>query len=72
MKLRRLALRHRWFGWLNSELNLDRLLVVFCHNTDLGDGWEHEGDDAYFSKEFSPKKAYPMGINIVLYALSHE
>jgi len=38
--------------------------------TDLGDGWEREGENAYFSRELSRKKAYPMGINIVLYALS--
>jgi hypothetical protein len=48
-----------------------RLLAVFCHNTDLGDGWEREGADAYYYREFSLKKAYPLGINIVLYALTH-
>jgi len=47
-----------------------RLMAIFCHNTDLGDGWEREGEDAYYYKEFSLKKAYPMGINIVVYALS--
>jgi len=49
----------------------ERLCVIFCHNTDLGDGWEHEGENEYFSREFSRKKAFPMGINIVLYALTH-
>ena len=48
-----------------------RLLAIFCHNTDLGDGWEREGENAYYYREFSLKKAYPLGINIVLYALSH-
>ena len=22
-----------------------RLMVIICHNTDLGDGWEREGED---------------------------
>jgi hypothetical protein len=47
-----------------------RLLAIFCHNTDLGDGWEREGDDEYYSQEFSLKRAFPMGINIVVFALS--
>jgi hypothetical protein len=47
-----------------------RLMAIFCHNTDLGDGWEREGDDEYYTREFSVKKALPMGINIVVYALS--
>lgn len=48
-----------------------RLMVVVCHNTDLGDGWEREGvNEAYFNA-MSAKKAYPMGINIVVYALTH-
>ena len=49
-----------------------RLTVIFCHNTDLGDGWEHYQENAYFSREFSRNKAFPMGINIVLYALSNH
>ena len=47
-----------------------RLMAVFCHNTDLGDGWERAGENEYYYREFSLKKAYPMGINIVVYALS--
>ncbi|MDC0299783.1 DUF4159 domain-containing protein [Verrucomicrobia bacterium] len=49
----------------------DRLMMVICHNTDLGDGWEWEGANQYYFKEFSEKKAYPLGINIVMYALTH-
>lgn len=53
---------------LNDE---DRIMVMICHNTDLGDGWEREGDDEYFFREFSEKKAYPLGINIIFYAMTH-
>jgi hypothetical protein len=48
-----------------------RIMVLVCHNTDLGDGWEREGEDAWYFREFSEKKAYPMGINIVFYAMTH-
>lgn len=48
-----------------------RLMVIICHNTDLGDGWEREGEDQWYFREFSEKKAYPLGINIVVYALTH-
>jgi hypothetical protein len=49
----------------------DRMMVMICHNTDLGDGWEREGEDEYYFREFSEKKAYPLGINIVFYAMTH-
>lgn len=48
-----------------------RLMVVAIHNTDLGDGWEREGVDIDYFKEYSAPKAYPMGINIVVYAMTH-
>lgn len=48
-----------------------RMMCVVCFNTDLGDGWEREGESRWYFKEFSEKKAYPMGVNIVFYALTH-
>lgn len=48
-----------------------RIMVLMCHNTDLGDGWEEEGVDPYYFNEFAVKRAYPMGINIVTYAMTH-
>jgi hypothetical protein len=47
------------------------MMAIICHNTDLGDGWEREGEDAGYFHEFSEKKSYPMGINIVTYAMTH-
>ncbi len=49
----------------------DRIMVFICHNTDLGDGWEQEAANPYYFEEFSVKKAYPLGINIVTYAMTH-
>jgi len=48
-----------------------RIMAIICHNTDLGDGWEREGEDEWYFREFSEKKAYPLGINIVTYAMTH-
>lgn len=67
-----------WEQWDAKEVHYkgifddnNRLMAVICHNTDLGDGWEWEGYNEYFFREFSEKKAYPLGINIVVYALTH-
>ena len=48
-----------------------RIMAIICHNTDLGDGWEREGENEWYFHEFSEKKAYPLGINIVVYAMTH-
>jgi Domain of unknown function (DUF4159) len=48
-----------------------RLCAVICHNTDNGDGWEREGENEYYFREFSEKKSYPLGINIIFYAMTH-
>lgn len=48
-----------------------RIMVIACHNTDTGDGWEREQEYPYFFKEFSEKRAYPLGINIIFYAMTH-
>ena len=48
-----------------------RMMCIICWNTDLGDGWEREGEDEWYFREFAEKRAYPMGINIVFYALTH-
>lgn len=49
----------------------ERMVAIICHNTDLGDGWEREGMDPWYFREFSEKRAYPLGINIVTYAMTH-
>ena len=48
-----------------------RLMVILCHNTDNGDGWEEEGSDPWYFTEFSERKNYPLGFNIIFYAMTH-
>jgi len=48
-----------------------RIMVIATHNCDNGDGWEREGEDDYFFHEFSEKRAYPLGINIIFYTMTH-
>ena len=48
-----------------------RMMVIATHNTDNGDGWEREGEYEYYFKNFSEKIAYPLGINIIFYAMTH-
>ena len=48
-----------------------RIMVIAAHNCDNGDGWEREGEQDYFFHEFSEKRAYPLGFNIVFYLMTH-
>jgi hypothetical protein len=48
-----------------------RMMAIICHNTDLADGWEREGEDPTYFHRFSEKMAYPMAINIIYYAMTH-
>jgi hypothetical protein len=47
-----------------------RLMVLMTHNTDISDAWEREGEDEQFFYRFSPD-GYAVGINVVLYSLTH-
>ena len=47
-----------------------RIMVLMTHNTDIADSWEREADDPQFFFHFSPN-GYAVGLNAVLYALSH-
>ena len=47
-----------------------RLMVVMIHNTDIPDAWEREAEDPRYFFTFSPE-AYAIGINIVLYSMTH-
>lgn len=46
-----------------------RLMVVINWNTDLGDAWEW-AENPYYPLRFSTY-AYQMGVNFIIYAMSH-
>jgi hypothetical protein len=57
-----------FFGYFDDN---DRLMALMCLNNDIGDGWEREGENREFFEQFSIKVSYPLGINIVTYAMIH-
>jgi hypothetical protein len=50
--------------------NHGRIMVLMTHNTDISDSWEREGENPVYFARFSPA-GYALGINVVLYALTH-
>jgi hypothetical protein len=49
----------------------NRMMALICHNNDLGDGWEREGENEDYFHQYSETMAYPFGINVIIYAMSH-
>jgi hypothetical protein len=47
-----------------------RIIVVMTHNTDLSNSWERETEDPTYFYQFSIE-GYAVGINVLLYALTH-
>jgi hypothetical protein len=47
-----------------------RIMILMTHNTDIGDSWEREGDDPNYFYHFAID-GYALGINVVLYAMTH-
>ena len=48
----------------------ERLMVFMTHNTDVSDTWEREGESREYFDLFSPR-GYAIGVNVVLYAMTH-
>jgi hypothetical protein len=46
------------------------VMVMMTHNTDISDAWEREGEDPRYFYQFSPH-GYAVGINVILYAMTH-
>ncbi len=47
------------------------ICALLCHNNDIGDGWEREGVSGEYFRLYSEKLSYPLGINILVYAMTH-
>lgn len=54
-------------AWLDDD---GRIMVLATHNTDMGDGWGREAYGEWFFENFSTK-AYMIGVNVVVYAMTH-
>jgi hypothetical protein len=48
-----------------------RMMILAIHNSDVSDGWEREGENEQYFRQFSEKIAYPLGINIIFYLMTH-
>jgi len=48
-----------------------RMMVFAILNSDISDGWEREGENELYFNKFSEKVAYPLGINIIFYLMTH-
>jgi len=47
-----------------------RVMVLMTHNTDFGDAYERESDDPSYFENFSVN-GYAIGIDVLLYAMTH-
>jgi uncharacterized protein DUF4159 len=55
--------------WRAIRDDKGRVMVAICHNMHLGDAWEH-ADDPRYPERFS-SLAYRLGINYIIYAMTH-
>ena len=54
-------------AWIDDD---GRIMVLATHNTDVGDGWEREAYGEWYFETFSTK-SYMVGVNVVVYAMTH-
>ena len=54
-------------AWLDDD---GRIMVLATHNTDVGDGWEREAYGEWYFETFSTK-SYMVGVNVIIYAMTH-
>lgn len=56
----------RWRGIFDDR---GRIMVAICHNMDLGDAWEW-ADSPHYPEHYA-SLAYRIGINYIIYAMTH-
>ncbi len=56
----------KWRGIYDDK---GRLMVVICHNMDLGDSWEH-ADNPEYPEQYSAL-GFRIGVNYLIYAMTH-
>ena len=55
--------------WRGIRDDTGRIMVAICHNMDLGDAWEWADSPRYPERYTS--LAYRIGINYVIYSMTH-
>jgi hypothetical protein len=66
--------RGEGFTQMHVQAMLDdrqRIMILAIHNSDVSDGWEREGEDEVYFNQYSEKIAYPLGINLIVYLMTH-
>ncbi|HAB18277.1 MAG TPA: DUF4159 domain-containing protein [Verrucomicrobiota bacterium] len=48
-----------------------RIMILAIHNSDVSDGWEREQENELYFNQYSERVAYPLGINIIFYLMTH-
>jgi hypothetical protein len=48
-----------------------RMMILAIHNSDVSDGWEREQENEEYFNQYSERVAYPLGINIIFYFMTH-
>jgi hypothetical protein len=48
-----------------------RMMILAIHNSDISDGWEREAENETYFNRFSERVAYPLGINVIIYLMTH-
>jgi len=48
-----------------------RMMILAIHNSDVSDGWEREQENDIYFNQYSERVAYPLGINIIFYLMTH-
>jgi hypothetical protein len=47
------------------------MMAIAIHNSDITDGWEREGEHQAFFEVFSERVSYPLGMNLLVYLMTH-
>ena len=55
--------------WRGIADETGRIVIAICFNMDVGDAWEF-ADDPQYPERFA-SEAYRLGVNYVLYAMTH-
>jgi hypothetical protein len=56
---------------MNPMMNIVDCRTDPSCNSDVSDGWEREQENETYFNQYSERVAYPLGINIIFYLMTH-